>query len=447
MRILFVSNFYPPLSWGGVEFYTHGIARELQQRGHPVQVICAGDWDKGPRHLNAVMDEIYEGIPVRRLNMNWAKAPNPFSYLYDNPIAANELRRLIADFRPDMLHVTSCSNLSTSVIFAAKQRGIPVVLTLADFWFICPRSTLLHADGHICNAQVSAWECTRCLAWRSRIYRWSRALLPDVQKPLLTKIGQQLWISRKRGFIGMIGDMEERRRTLSRAFAQVDVILSISHYVKEMFTHSGQLPGDNIRVHEWGLPAAQVTRTDQQAITARTPPMRIAYFGRIVPSKGVHILIQAFNQLHGDVTLDLHGSSDGNSSAYDVQLRTLTDGDSSIHFSGIYEPADAVRFMASYDVIVVPSVVPETYNLVAREALLAHTPIVASNVGAIPDAVWHDRNGLLVEPNDISALAAALQRLVNDPSLRVRLANGPRAIKTLGQEMVELIEIYREVTA
>ncbi|MCB0255203.1 MAG: glycosyltransferase [Anaerolineae bacterium] len=441
MRVLLVANFYPPDSLGGVQLYTHGIARELQRRGAAVHVLCAGDWTQGERHLNRVENSHYDGVPVTRVHLNWAKSPDPFRSLYDDSDTGTVAQAVIDEFRPSLVHITSCEPLSASIIIAAKRASLPVVMTLAGYWFICPQITLRHADGHICNAQVSTWECTRCLAWDSKIYRWSQVLPPAVQEALLTTVGRQPWLSRQRGFIGMIGNMEDRRRTLSSAFAQVDVILSISRYVKDVFASSGQLSGENIRVHEWGLPTVLATQADRHAINSR-PPLRIAYFGRVAPSKGVHVLINAFMQLHGDVALYLHGSSDGGSLAYDAQLRAVTVSDPRVHFLGQYQPGEAVRLMATYSMIVVPSTVPETYNLVAREALLAHTPVVASNVGAIPDAIWHERNGLLVEPNDVADLAAALQRLVDDPALRERLANGPRSVKTLEQEMDELMAIY-----
>lgn len=442
MRVLLVSNFFPPDSLGGVQLYTYRIAQELQRRGTAVQVVCAGDWSHGNRHINRVENSVYNGVPVTRIHLNWAKASDPFRALYDNSAVSEVIQATIEDFQPTIVHITSCEPLSVSVILVAKCAGLPVVMTLAGYWFICPQITLQHADGHICNAQVSAWECTRCLAWGSKLYRWTRSLPPAAQRALLTEIGKVPALARQRGLIGMIGDMEDRRRTLRAAFAQVDVVLSISEYVKEVFAESHLLDVEKIRVHEWGLPAVQI---DSATPPEAGAPVRVAYFGRIAPSKGVHVLLQAFQQVRGHVTLDLHGNSAGGSPDYDGQLRAWAGDDPRIHFPGPYDPGDAVRLMAGYDLVVVPAISPETYNLVAREALLAHTPVVASKVGAIPDAVWHERNGLLVEPNDMAGLAAAMQRLVDDPILRSRLAAGPRIVKTLQQEMDELVAIYQSL--
>ena len=66
MKLLFISNGFPPEQWAGTETYTAGIAQALQQRGHEVQVFCGGKWHRGPTYWNGYSDEMYERLPVRR---------------------------------------------------------------------------------------------------------------------------------------------------------------------------------------------------------------------------------------------------------------------------------------------------------------------------------------------------------------------------------------------
>jgi len=443
MRILFVSNFYPPSSLGGVQLYTHGVAIEMQRLGHEVQVLCAASWDVGPSDFNGATDYLHEGISVRGLNLNWMKASDPFHWLFDNRTVKIETERMLVEFQPDVVHVTSPSHLSASVIFTAKDAGLPVVLTLPDYWMICPRFTLQHADGHVCDGNVTPWQCTQCLAWSATVYRWPSVLLPEgVVKRSLTWVGRHPALSRQRGLIGMIGDMANRRRTLSRAFDTADAVLAISRHVKDVLARSGQLNADKVKVHEWGLPDSS---EGQCPHIAPGSSLRIAYFGRLTATKGVHVLLQAFRQVRGQAELHLHGGSHYDSDNYLHTLHRISDGDGRIHYHGSYQRADMGAMLAQTDVVVVPSTWPETYNLVVREALLRSIPVVASNVGAIPDAIWCERNGLLVAPDNVEELAAAMQRLVDDPALRDRLATGPRTVKTLEQEMSELISIYQSL--
>ena len=445
VRVLFVSGHYLPNQVGGVEIYTHDIARELLARGCAVQVLCADAREKGQTHLDSIVDDIYEDVPVRRLNMNWRQGADPSRYLYDDPIAGSQAANLIQQFKPSVVHITYPGHLTVSVEFAARRAGIPVVLSLCDFWCICPRYSLRHADGHICDAQVTAWDCTRCLAWDAKIYRWPKRVLPErALRAVLSWVGRQPRLSRQRGLLGMVGDVEGRRQAIRRAFDATGSVLAVSQYVKDVFVASGQVPVDRIRVLAQGIP--EHTPVPRSAAIPESA-LRIAYFGRVIQTKGVEVLIRAFKQLSGDVQLTIHGNSSGDGGAYDGLLHGLTAKDPRITFAGPYSRQDMGALLAQTDVVVVPSLVPETYCLVAREALMNHVPVVGSRLGAIPEAVMHEVNGLLVEPGDIEGLAAALQRLVDDRALRERLSRNIFPQKTIAQECDELLAIYKSLAA
>ncbi len=443
MRVLFVSGHYLPNQVGGVEIYTHDIARELLARGCAVQVLCADAREKGQQHLDSVVDDIYEDVPVRRLNMNWRKGADPSRYLYDDPIAGSQADDLIRRFRPAVVHVTYPGHLTVSVVFAARRAGIPVVLSLCDFWCICPRYSLHHADGHICDARVTAWDCTNCLAWDAKIYRWPKRVLPDpALRAVLSWVGRQPSLSRRRGVLGIIGDMEGRRQAIRRAFDATGSVLAVSQYVMDVFVASGQVPADRIRVLAQGIPAeAPVSRPT----ALPGSPLRIAYFGRILQTKGIEVLIRAFGQLSGNVQLTIYGSSNDDGDAYDGLLHGLAAGDPRIRFAGPYLRQDMGTLLAQTDVVAVPSLVPETYCLVAREALIHHVPVVGSRIGAIPEAVIDEVNGLLVEPGNTEEWAAALQRFVDDNTLRENLSHYHSPQQTISQECDELLAIYESL--
>lgn len=443
MRILFVSNFYPPDSLGGVQLYTHGLAVQLKNLGHEVQVICVGNWDSGTAAYNGVTNDVHEGIPVRRVHLNWRLAPEPFRFLYNNPFSANAMGKILAEFKPDVVHVTSCANLSASVIFTARDHHIPVVLTLADYWFICPRFTLQHGAGHICDAAVTAWECLRCLSWGAKIYRWPGKVLPQsALQWLLVTMGKNPFLSRQRGLIGLVGDMADRRQTLQRAFDCAEIVLAISHHLREVFIKSEQLSGSKIHVHEWGLPSME-PNTQKELLSGNS--LRLAYFGRLTPSKGVHILLDAFHKLSGNIKLHLYGTANKQNTDYAEQLKNMAANSSRILFHGAYQRSDMSTLLQQTDLVIVPSIWPETYNLVAREALLAHVPVVASNIGALTEAVQDQQNGILFEPGNADELAVILQRLINNPELLVNLTSQAPQIKTIEQEVNELLSLYRTI--
>jgi glycogen(starch) synthase len=91
---------------------------------------------------------------------------------------------------------------------------------------------------------------------------------------------------------------------------------------------------------------------------------------------------------------------------------------------------------------VLPSIWPETFSIVLREALSAGLPVVASRIGAIPELIRDGENGLLVSPGSVDELAAALERLAREPGLRQCLVSVPTPIRSVADYAGELEQIY-----
>ena len=114
-----------------------------------------------------------------------------------------------------------------------------------------------------------------------------------------------------------------------------------------------------------------------------------------------------------------------------------------------YRQEDLPAILSNIDVIVIPSLWHETFSIVAREALLSGTPVVASEVGALPEVIEHERNGLLVPAGDVDALHGALQRLSVDHRLLDRLRDGALRsagrIKSIEDHVDEVNELYMKL--
>jgi glycosyltransferase involved in cell wall biosynthesis len=111
-----------------------------------------------------------------------------------------------------------------------------------------------------------------------------------------------------------------------------------------------------------------------------------------------------------------------------------------------YRQKDLPAILSNIDVIVIPSLWHETFSIVAREALLSGTPVVASEVGALPEIVEHEQNGLLVPAGDVDALHGALQRISVDHGLLGRIRDGAirsaSRIKSMADHVDEVDEQY-----
>ena len=106
------------------------------------------------------------------------------------------------------------------------------------------------------------------------------------------------------------------------------------------------------------------------------------------------------------------------------------------------------RVVADTDVLVLPSVMRETHSILTREALVRGVPVLASDSIGPEEVLVDGRNGLIVPSADAEALAAAMERLVDDPALRDRLAAEcrahPPAIRTPEAQLDGLLGLARQ---
>src|SRR5258705_5157431 len=134
MKIVIAVHHFPPRYKAGAELRVYDAAIWLQQQGHQVYVICIEYIDRGPDEGLIWEDTEYDGIPVRRLSFDLAKAPDKFRWEYDNPWIEQHLSHYLAQLKPDVFHLFSGYLMGPGAVRAAKTLGIPFVITLTDFW-------------------------------------------------------------------------------------------------------------------------------------------------------------------------------------------------------------------------------------------------------------------------------------------------------------------------
>jgi glycosyltransferase involved in cell wall biosynthesis len=443
MRILLISNGYPPNRWAGTETYTAGIAEGLKAHGHQVQVLCTGEWQTGSKYFNGYSDETYHEIPVRRLNLNWTKASDPFGYLYNNPIIADYLEKYLDLIQPDIVHVTSCETVSASVLKVAKTAKLPTVLSLTDFWFLCPRINLLRSDSNNCDGLTTAWECLRCQLLNSKAYRWPKFFLPEAKvSDILSLISKSPYLTRRRGLRGLAGDMEMRKEFLNQAISWPDVRITASPFVRDIFLKNGIT--DPILVHPYGN---DLSWLDGYSGKTHSDILRIGYIGQIAASKGVHLLLQAAESLQerygNKFELLIYGNLKHDPD-YSAELGSIATKIRNIKFCGTYAHDQSAEVFKNIDVLAVPSLWYD-FPLIVYEAFATNTPVVATNLGGMAEAVSHDVSGLLFERGDVSDLAYQLRRFFEEPGLMNRLIAGIPPVKKIEQEIDEIEQVYHQL--
>jgi glycosyltransferase involved in cell wall biosynthesis len=430
MKIVVAVHHFPPRYTSGAELRAYRTAAWLRDHGHDVHVVCVEAIDTGDEHGLTFEDESYDGLQVRRLSFKLAAAPEPYRWEYDNPWVGGHMRRYLVELAPDLFHLIGGYLMSGSSLQAAVDLQIPTVITLTDFWFLCPRITLLRSNGQLCAPPFDAAACARCLGEERRRFRILGRIAPALMNAFWR--AQQDRVARVRARMMFLREMLDR----------VDVVISPSRFLRDLFIEAG-VASERIAFSRQGRDFPNLA----PEVLTKTPAtrLRLGYLGQIAPHKGVHTLFQAIRELPG-AALEVKVYGDETSApGYTHRLRQMVRQDARLSLEGAYERAEISRVLQGLDIVVVPSVWYENSPNTILEAFAHRTPVVASNLGGMAELVRDGENGLLFVPGDAGSLASQLRRLLDVPHLMAALRAGIGPVKTMAQEMDELEGIYQAV--
>jgi glycosyltransferase involved in cell wall biosynthesis len=432
MKVLLVSPHFPPSRIGGVEFYTKRLADHLQACGDRPEVMCAERIDATGANVSAATDAAF-GFPVHRLSFNQALRSSPATAGFRNDAVTQWTLDLIDRRRPDVVHLHSGYLLGGAVLSAARARKVPAIVTLHDFWFICPRITLLHPDGRRCSGPDSPEKCTWCLATEQRRFRLPDAASRGAIGTLAIRLLQHRAAAAAAGWERTIADLQERRDGLRDALMQADVLLAPSQFLRGLIAETG-IPAERITISRYGIDAP----ARKPRVRADPSTLVLGYLGQLAPHKGVGVLIDAVRRLTGaEVRVRIYGDP-ASHGGYGADLMRRAGGDRRIEFCGPYRHEHVYELLASLDTIVVPSVWYENAPFVIQEAQAAGVPVLASRLGGMRELVSDGVDGLLFEPGDAADLARQLRRLVSEPGLLDRLQPDGSSVRTEDDELREL---------
>lgn len=206
------------------------------------------------------------------------------------------------------------------------------------------------------------------------------------------------------------------------------------------------IPGEIIRTINPGFNKPEMDPPDR---SNRTGPVRILCVGNIIPRKAQHIVIQACNKLEkGSFFLDLAGSMEVDKK-YAEEISSLIRKNNLEDFVRLHKELGQDELEQVYrgaDLFVHP-VLWEAFGISVAEAMWSGLPVIASDVAAIPELVHHEKNGILVPPGNADKLAAAMNRLIRNKELRLKMGQKSRKLSeklndwnTTGEKFYKLVE-------
>lgn len=439
MRILFVTAAYLPMSIGGVELHVANLARVMRERGHEPAVFTRG---ADPKCAEFSLERTaHDAVPVFRLDYKFSDCKDFRGIVVNSRIRA-EFERVLGEFAPDVVHVHHLTCLSTDLIDAAKDRGIPVVMTLHDFWMGCPRGQRMTPDLELCH-DIDLERCVPCLT-----KMWSGWFGVGRDGPqVASEDRQRRDLEQLRSYHAWIGER----------LAQVDVLVTPSDSSRRIFGRQlATNPAfgrrgfrvENIRMIENGLDLAAFRKVERRAHER----FRFGFLGTVLPTKGVHVLLEAFLALDGDAELHVHGEAPPwhEVTGYGDRLRARAvaagERGSRVHFHGRYEAAQVPGILAELDCLVVPSLWFEAFCLTLREGFLGEVPVIVSDLGAMAEAIVTGEEALTFPPGDGGELRRRMEEVLRTGSLRERLIRSRKHVRSIEDNAAELLAVYREQT-
>jgi glycosyltransferase involved in cell wall biosynthesis len=439
MKILLPVHHFLPKHSAGAELYTYRMASWLRARGHDARVLCFESIDSGPAETIDVRRDDYDGIPTWRVHNDLMRAPRRREWTFNHEPLGAWFRDFLRDERPDLIHFQAGYLIGAAPIIAAGELGVPCALTLHDYWFICPRHTLLRGDGALCEQIPNdPRECVWCHEdlWSTRTQKLNR-MTGGQLKTVKTAL-----MSRER-----VGRMQLRRDLTAQALTVPKRVIAPSAYLASRYRP--WVSDERLRVVRYGLDLQPFEQLPPRASRAASAPLRIGYIGQIAAHKGVHVLLDAFARLRvgADRPVELHVHGGLSETDYVDALRAQAARDTRVTLHGRFENTRVAEILAGLDALVVPSMWYENMPLSILESYAAGTPVVTTSTGGMAEPVTHNVDGLLFKLGDAASLAEQLQRLVDEPWLLEQLQQGAARNKPadLNAEMATMTQLYAEV--
>jgi glycosyltransferase involved in cell wall biosynthesis len=424
MKIWLVTMQFGPGYSQGTERYVGDLGEALTDAGHEVTYV-AGDplgrfGETKPGHDRTTDPPIVALPATDRLATRGR---------WDNHLQ----ERLMRD-KPDVVHVANPAHVGVRIMEAAIDLGIAVVVTAMDYWWVCPKSTLLRGN-EACDGTPGWTTCIRCVERHE-----SGGLSQEWAHGGLGGAMALAGVYARRGFrhgldAGDVFRWFRRRSYLTNLLQSIDAMIFPSRAMADILL--SQIHPKTDRRIPYGLSPAwlQQPRRDKNI---NFESATVGYAGALSPHKGVHLLLDAFAKLGWPgARLRLAGPRD-EAGGDEYAKSLICAGSLDVEFCGALPPDRMPEFIRSLDVLVVPSLWRENTPFVLLEAQALGVPVIASDVTGVAEAVGP--GGYTFQSGNVAALADTLKQWRREK----RMPNvGP--VRSAAEMASETVALYEQV--
>jgi len=416
MKTLHVTNRIYPEFNGGNEIHIYDLCHELARAGEKTVIFTQVGDPKAETITTSTKRDGKQKIYSLILPPLTTKVRLMRSILTKEYRLVRFFLEILEKEKPDIVHFHHLIDLSPLLLIICRLRGIPHLLDLNDYWFICPGTYLL------CRGEIK--KCAGSCVWEQPKSIKEVVLAKTKQKSLMHLYGY-LKVIFHRVFWNLILNHSET------------TLIAVSNRVREIH-EKYHLHGNGIVVKYNGI---KVEKPLARKINQKQ--LRVGYIGALIEAKGVRVLIAAFRKLKRNNTrLTLFGPDGfgGN------KIEGMIGDDPRIKIAPAFDHQELPNILSNLDLLVIPSTCEEAFSLVLSEGLAAHLPLIVSNIGGMPERIIDKVNGFLVQPGSTTDLTRKLDYVLGHYQGVASKLDYSLGQFTLADELKQLRRIYHELS-
>lgn len=437
MKILHINEYYR--FFGGTEKYLLSISKSLEGMGHEIIIISSSE--REPIHVPGRKEYFVKGSCGLRSSL----AVKGF------------FKEIIENENPDIIHLHNTQYFVSSFILKYLHRVRPVVKTVHDTRLICPafRSKLIPAFNEVCNYAMGL-QC-----FKNSCYPFffdDKRLLWNLHKFLL--MIHEMKVTKRFDKI-LVPSFYVYNELIRNGFSE-EKITVIPLYVDDTQVQGGEVKNNLMQsgynqitpllpsfargevMGEEATPVRSSLQREKRGnkniypknefLQRGTEEKTILYIGRLDATKGIIQFIESLNLLkHREWQARIIG--EGNMRDEAKAFVEKLGLEERVTFLGYLSGDEINKYLAGSNIVVMPSMIPESFGLVGIEAMAVGNPVVAFDVGGIREWLVNGETGFLIERGNIREMAAQIARLLGDDLLA-------REMGKRGKERVE--KYYRK---
>ena len=407
MKICHISTGFPISFQGGVTNYVRTLAEYQITQGHDVYVLSGPD----EKTFSFKVKE-YKSLNI--IPMKW-RAPIDKEGL-------EEIRKFFDANRFDLIHIHMMLDIDWNIYDILKPYRY--IVSLHDYFFICPRIQMLMHDNKVCTAYEES-KCMHCISWFNT-HRITNAIEYKISHNTPFKNFRLPEIPSNM--------TKERYARFKKLLENAAFLLPVSNRVKEIFVNSG-IEG-NYKVMHIGNVTADKYNPEYYFDETREK-INMAMLGTLTYLKGVDLFIKIAQKVdQSKVSVHFYGRS----SKYAQAIK-----EAGIIDHGPYKQVDLPEILADTDIGMCLSVWEDNGPQVVMEFLNNHIPVIGTRLGGIPDFVEDGVNGMLFNPFNEKEFNSVVERINNLERTELkRLTNNVNRTTTTQEHCTEMEIVYRK---